>query len=67
MNSDSFEKDDRPIYYPKRNLCLAEYFAAGIEGRKGSVYDLYGVIMHSGSLNGGHYTALALNENDKRW
>ena len=31
------------------------------------VYDLWGVVNHHGMLNGGHYTALELNEQDSRW
>ena len=31
------------------------------------VYDLWGVVNHHGMLNGGHYTALAFNEQDGRW
>ena len=31
------------------------------------VYDLYGIVNHSGSLYGGHYTADCMNPYDKRW
>lgn len=31
------------------------------------VYDLYAVSNHYGSLNGGHYTAYAQNQINKRW
>ena len=31
------------------------------------IYDLYGVINHSGTLNGGHYTAQCYNEEAKEW
>ena len=31
------------------------------------VYDLWGVVNHHGMLNEGHYTVLALNEQDSRW
>ncbi len=65
--SGSSEKDERPIHYPRKNLNLAEYYANGSDMPRDCNYDLYGVILHSGSLNGGHYTALALNDNDKRW
>lgn len=31
------------------------------------IYDLYGVVNHSGSLTGGHYTAQCYNEIEKEW
>lgn len=32
-----------------------------------SVYDLFGVVNHFGSLNGGHYTATCKNSIDDNW
>ena len=31
---------------------------------QGQLYDLFAVVIHQGSLNGGHYTALAKNEGE---
>lgn len=31
------------------------------------VYDLYGVVNHSGALGGGHYTAMCFNEVEEKW
>lgn len=31
---------------------------------KNELYDLFAVVVHQGSLNGGHYTALAKNGNN---
>lgn len=31
------------------------------------VYDLYGVVNHSGSLGFGHYTAMCFNEIEEKW
>lgn len=42
--------------------------SGGKPGEAGeAVYDLWGVVNHHGMLNGGHYTALVLNERDSRW
>lgn len=32
-----------------------------------SIYDLFGVVNHFGSLNGGHYTATCKNSIDGKW
>lgn len=39
----------------------------GSEEGDETLYDLLGVVNHYGGLNGGHYTAFALNEHDDRW
>lgn len=31
------------------------------------IYDLYGVVNHSGSLGGGHYTSMCFNEVEEKW
>lgn len=31
------------------------------------IYDLFAVVLHTGTLNGGHYTAVAKNYVDKGW
>lgn len=33
----------------------------------GKVYQLYGAIIHSGSLRGGHYVAICYDYNQKKW
>ena len=32
-----------------------------------SIYDLFGVIYHSGSINGGHYTAACKSPVNDNW
>ena len=54
-------KIDCLINFPKEHLNLKDYTAQ----KKSTVkYDLYGVIQHFGSLNGGHYTAICKNDNN---
>lgn len=31
------------------------------------IYDLFAVVLHTGTLNGGHYTAIIQNYIDKEW
>ena len=54
------EKNNTYVTYPLNNLDLSKYIV-GPEKNKG-IYDLYGIIQHFGSLNGGHYTAICYND-----
>ena len=38
-----------------------------INHKEDCIYDLYGVVNHSGTLNSGHYTAQCYNEPRKSW
>lgn len=44
--------------FPVNDLDMNEFV---LDKRMKNVYDLTGVIYHSGSLNGGHYTASCLS------
>jgi hypothetical protein len=37
------------------------------ENAESHIYDLYGVVNHSGSLSFGHYTAMCFNEIEEKW
>jgi len=53
------------VDYPITGLTLGEYMS---EYKKSTdKYDLYGVVNHSGSKNGGHYTAHTKNPINDRW
>jgi ubiquitin carboxyl-terminal hydrolase 15 len=54
------------IDYPLEGLDLTNYVLEQ-NGKKKIIYDLYAVSNHYGSLNGGHYTAYAMNPINKRW
>jgi ubiquitin C-terminal hydrolase len=51
---------------PVENLDLSQYIL-NQDQAKPIIYDLYGVSNHYGSLNGGHYTAFAMNPINKKW
>ncbi|KAI9261123.1 hypothetical protein BY458DRAFT_439594 [Sporodiniella umbellata] len=53
------------IDFPISGLDMSEY----IRGPKdeSSIYDLYAIDNHYGGLEGGHYTAYALNTQDRTW
>ena len=52
------------ISFPLQNLDLSNYI---LDKTCNAIYDLYAVSNHYGSLEGGHYTAFAMNEFDKKW
>ena len=59
------EKNDEPIDFPVNDFDLKDFVKQ--EQISGTVYDLYGVVNHFGSLNGGHYTATCKNPMEKKW
>ena len=57
------------VDFPIDNLDLGEYIVGphGQDPTVSNIYDLYAVSQHSGTLGGGHYTAIAQNHFDKNW
>ena len=56
-------KKETYIKYPfKLNM---KPFCSGYASRKDHIYDLYGVVIHNGSLNGGHYYTHVKNFSNK--
>jgi ubiquitin C-terminal hydrolase len=51
------------VTFPLEELNLSEYVIG--YNKESYVYDLYGVCNHSGSVQGGHYTAFVKNANGK--
>eukprot|EP01006_Ploeotia_vitrea_P021237 TRINITY_DN53592_c0_g1_i1.p1 TRINITY_DN53592_c0_g1~~TRINITY_DN53592_c0_g1_i1.p1 ORF type:complete len:981 (+),score=58.94 TRINITY_DN53592_c0_g1_i1:22-2943(+) len=49
------------VDFPKKSLDIARWLVKDAPTEGGTVYDLYAVSHHSGSLYGGHYTATALS------
>ena len=53
------EKVQVPVEFPLKDLVLR---TGGDTQNPNSVYDLYGVVNHTGSLSSGHYTAICLDD-----
>ena len=58
------EKNETFVSYPVNDFNLSEYIV-GPEKNSNIKYDLYGIVQHFGSLNGGHYTAIC--KKDDTW
>jgi ubiquitin carboxyl-terminal hydrolase 8 len=56
---------DTTIKFPVENLNLDKYFNEYADQK--CSYDLYGVIMHHGSMNFGHYVAFTRNAINNKW
>lgn len=56
---------DTTIKFPIDNLNMEKYFNEYSDTK--SSYDLYGVIMHYGSMNFGHYVAFTRNPINNKW
>ena len=54
------------VDFPLKGLDITDYVKGNSDGGK-QVYDLFGVVCHSGSLYGGHYTAYCYNPVHGRW
>ncbi|XP_052833808.1 ubiquitin carboxyl-terminal hydrolase 19 [Octopus bimaculoides] len=52
------DKVDKMVHFPTRGLDMSCYFIGNRpDSQTSTIYDLYGVINHTGGLLGGHYTA----------
>lgn len=63
MNS-SKKKIDQYVNFPLKDLNMSTFLSKPDDS---ALYDLYAVINHYGSLNGGHYTCLVKNERSNMW
>ena len=59
-------KNQSNINFPITELNIGKYISQYVTDDD-SIYDLYGVIHHSGSLGGGHYVAYTKNILNKQW
>jgi hypothetical protein len=65
-SSGSGKKITSFVSFPLSDLDLSQYIQSNKENKK-IVYDLFAVSNHYGGLGGGHYTAFAKNQMDKKW
>lgn len=62
------KKIDQYVDYPLYDLDLSPFLGSSSNSSSSSsIYDLYGLINHYGSINGGHYTSLIKNERTNVW
>ena len=60
-------KIDVPVDFPIEGLDLTEKILGLREEDGRAIYDLFGIVNHTGGLHGGHYTAHAKNYNNGEW
>lgn len=66
INTDSYTtKNNSHISFPVNGLLMKKYYSEYTNDNP--VYDLYGVIKHSGGLGGGHYVAYTKNPINNEW
>ena len=63
QGTNQHKKIDMFIDFPINNLDLSKYVIGPY--KDDSLYDLYGIVNHYGTMNGGHYIAIC--KNDNKW
>ncbi|KAM7537735.1 hypothetical protein Aperf_G00000077273 [Anoplocephala perfoliata] len=61
-----WKKLNTPVEFPLTSLDMHSYLSKSAKEEK-TLYDLYGVVNHAGTLNEGHYYAHIKLESDGRW
>lgn len=54
------------VDYPVSKLDVKNYMYAN-HGSSNTLYDLYGVVCHTGTMEGGHYVSLCKNPESSSW
>ncbi|EAS03115.2 ubiquitin carboxy-terminal hydrolase (macronuclear) [Tetrahymena thermophila SB210] len=56
------------VSFPVTNFDVQQFIQSSTDNSvKNSKYELFGIVNHSGSLSGGHYTSESLNPYDGKW
>jgi len=62
------DKINKSVTFPVKNFNLSQFTQESNDGSvRNANYTLCGIVNHGGSLNGGHYTAECMNNENKRW
>eukprot|EP01035_Chromulina_nebulosa_P017964 gene17964-23594_t len=61
------EKISELVDFPLKGLDLTTVVKGAIDPEASPIYDLFAVSNHSGSLQGGHYTAYCCNNDNGKW
>lgn len=62
------QKLTTPVDFPLEGLDLSHYVYVSQMAHSSCIrYDLYGVVAHEGSLDGGHYVACCKNPDNRKW
>ncbi|KAL4491373.1 hypothetical protein ABPG72_008029 [Tetrahymena utriculariae] len=61
------EKINFNVTFPIQDLDMCQYLERQTTGNQDCLYDLIGIVNHSGNLYGGHYTAQCKNPYDGTW
>ena len=63
------DKINTPVDFQQRGLDMTQYIDPGLRGNQPgrAIYDLFGIVYHRGSMEGGHYTAVATADASKAW
>lgn len=61
------QKNSELVKFPRLGLDMLPLTLTKEADAESHVYDLYGVVNHSGVLGGGHYTAMCFNEIEEKW
>ena len=67
MYGNQTSKINNPVAYPVNDFDISEYFHPSSPYKEKTIYNLVGINIHRGSLNGGHYVSIIKNNHNKKW
>lgn len=69
MSHNTYKKKQNFVHFPLNDLNMTEYMTKNQRSQniRGSVYNLYAVSNHYGSMESGHYTAFCKSSVFQKW